>query len=220
MGSRNAMHRVWGPALLRGAAAVQWHGDAAATGRRSLVHTMLLAQSGKSQGFGDSVPKSHRSTLKPDEPQFRKESRMGGAKCHAKRAKRTQFPAGLRLPIIPLFQHANPMPVVRNEANSSPAGRDEACGTRAVGVVQTKPILGRPTRGVRHTSWRARWASLRSGFARQSATVCRPHPCADGTEILLRRAAGCDIRIYGCVGSGRCRNGLERATVRRISRGE
>jgi hypothetical protein len=32
--------------------------------------TMLLAQSGKSQGFGDRVPKSHRSTLKPDEPKL------------------------------------------------------------------------------------------------------------------------------------------------------
>jgi len=32
------------------------------------VATMLLAQSGKSQGFGDRVPKSHRSTLNPDEP--------------------------------------------------------------------------------------------------------------------------------------------------------
>jgi len=35
-----------------------------------LSSTMLLAQSGKSQGFGDRVPKSHRSTLKPDEPFF------------------------------------------------------------------------------------------------------------------------------------------------------
>jgi len=34
-----------------------------------LSSTMLLAQSGKSQGFGDRVPKSHRSTLKPDEPE-------------------------------------------------------------------------------------------------------------------------------------------------------
>jgi len=31
---------------------------------------MLLAQSGKSQGFGDGVPKGSRSTLKPDEPTF------------------------------------------------------------------------------------------------------------------------------------------------------
>ena len=48
-------------ALLRShlsAAAVQWHGDAACTGRRPLVHTMLLAQSEKSQGFGDRSPRA------------------------------------------------------------------------------------------------------------------------------------------------------------------
>jgi hypothetical protein len=48
-------------ALLRSnlsAAAVQWHGDAAHVGRRSLAQIMLLAQRDKSQGFGDGVPKS------------------------------------------------------------------------------------------------------------------------------------------------------------------
>jgi hypothetical protein len=47
-------------ALLRSnlsATAVHWHGDAAGVGRRLLRQTMLLAQSGKSQGFGDRVPK-------------------------------------------------------------------------------------------------------------------------------------------------------------------
>jgi hypothetical protein len=33
--------------------------------------TMLLVQSGKCQGFGDRVPKSHRSMRKPDEPFLR-----------------------------------------------------------------------------------------------------------------------------------------------------
>ncbi len=60
-------------------------------------------------------------------------------------------------------------------------------------------------------------------------TLCLP---CDGAEILLRRAVGYDIRSYGCVGSGpqtqdrafgspsgRCRDGLERATVRRIGVG-
>ena len=53
-------------ALLRSnlsAAAVHWHGDAAPAGRRLLPHTMLLAQSGKSQGFGDGVPNGAGSTL-------------------------------------------------------------------------------------------------------------------------------------------------------------
>ncbi len=54
-------------ALLRSnlsAAAVQWHGDAAHVGRRSLTRIMLLAQSDKSQGFGDGVPKSCRKYAK------------------------------------------------------------------------------------------------------------------------------------------------------------
>jgi hypothetical protein len=38
------------------------------SGRGPLTPIMLLAQSGKSRGFGSRAPKGHRSTRKPDEP--------------------------------------------------------------------------------------------------------------------------------------------------------
>ncbi len=57
------MYRVWEPSLLGStpsAAVVQWHGNATCMVLAALLCllAMLLAESGKSQGFGDRVPKT------------------------------------------------------------------------------------------------------------------------------------------------------------------
>jgi hypothetical protein len=132
-----------------------------------------------------------------------------------------------RLPVPPVgaacTNKANLPPTAR-----SAQGRGRTHRRRWGPARQTKPILpwavGDPRSPRRPGPWLApivRHKANCPGLGRPdgSGTGTCEEPGA-GTGILLRRTAGCDIRTYGCVGTSQRRNGLERATMRRIGVGD
>jgi hypothetical protein len=93
---------------------------------------------------------------------------------------------------IPLFQHSNPMPIVRNKANcpkrgteAVSRGRAEAMNveqTIASGARQSAPI-GRPDpAGLLHVGVVPTWHGLP---AHESSAGCRCHKCAQGPHAIV-----------------------------------
>ena len=127
-----------------------------------------------------------------------KRSQFGGQTCETKPNSGRMGPLGDGAPGWGRWYKTNPIP-----------------GWAELGLsCKTNPICRRPDIPSFHYSRRAK----QSQFPGAWSTCCRLVRCArhdtgrgrrgtlflprDGAGILLRWAAGCDIRTYGCVGSG------------------